>query len=99
MVTCAVCRRSFPEPPDDPDAFQTHHLWPERRAESPTVRLCRPCHDQVHALFANEELRESYDSAAALRDADRMAGYLDWIRSTAKLDIRVETSDHVRRRR
>lgn len=96
MPTCALCRRSFP-PVDDPQAFQQHHLRPERRAESAVVTLCRPCHDQVHALFTNEELRDSYDTVAALRDADRLQGYLSWIRGTAKLDVAVETSDHVRR--
>ncbi|VTT86641.1 hypothetical protein DM2_2679 [Halorubrum sp. DM2] len=55
--------------------------------------LCRPCHDQVHALFTNAELRETYDTVEALR------GYLDWIRGTEKLDIDVTTSDRVRDRR
>jgi hypothetical protein len=98
-TTCALCRRTFPdEVHADPQAFQVHHLRPERRAESPTATLCRPCHDQVHALFTNEELRESYDTVAALRSADRLSGYLSWIRGTAKLEIDVRTSDHVRER-
>jgi hypothetical protein len=97
-TTCALCRRRVPDV-GDPQAVQEHHLRPERRAESPTVMLCRPCHKQVHALFTNEELREGYDTAEALRGAERLAGYLAWIRGTDKLDIEVETSDHVRKRR
>jgi hypothetical protein len=62
------------------------------------VTLCRPCHDQVHALFTNEELRESYDTIESLRDADRLADYLSWIRTTAKLDVRTDTSNRVRDR-
>jgi len=99
-TTCALCRRVVPaERIDDPQAVQEHHLRPERRAESPTVTLCRPCHEQIHALFTNAELREAYDSVEALRDADRLAGYLDWIRGTDKLDIQVATSDRVHERR
>jgi hypothetical protein len=98
-TTCALCRRRFEDPVADPQAFQEHHLVPERRAESPTVTLCRPCHDQVHALFTNEELRESYDTIESLRDADRLAGYLSWIRTTAKLDVATDTSNRVRDRR
>jgi hypothetical protein len=99
-TTCALCRRVIPhERIDDPAALQEHHLVPENRAESPTVTLCRPCHEQVHATFTNRELREAYDSIEALRGADRLSGYLSWIRSTDKLDIRVRTSDHVRERR
>lgn len=99
-TTCALCRRVVPhERIDDPQALQEHHLIPENRAESPTVTLCRPCHEQVHATFTNEELREEYHTVEALRAADRLSGYLSWIRSTGKLDIRVRTSDHVRERR
>jgi hypothetical protein len=99
-TTCALCRRVVPdERIDDPQVVQEHHLRPERRAESPTVMLCRPCHDQIHATFTNAELREAYDTVEALREADRLAGYLSWIRSTDKLDIAVETSDHVRESR
>lgn len=99
-VTCQLCRREIPlNEIDDPAAVQRHHLRPERRETSPTVDLCRPCHEQIHAVFTNEELRESYDTIEALRNADRLDGYLSWIRGTNKLDIDVQTSDHVRRHR
>jgi 5-methylcytosine-specific restriction protein A len=99
-TTCELCRRVVPdERIDDTQVVQEHHLRPEERAGSPTAMLCRPCHDQIHAVFTNAELRERYDSVAALRDADRLADYLDWIRGTDRLDIRVRTSDHVRRQR
>lgn len=99
-TTCAICRRVIPdERIDDPQVVQRHHLRPEERASSPTVDLCRPCHKQIHALFTNEELRESYDTTGELRSADRLAGYLAWIRGTEKLDIAVETSDRVRETR
>lgn len=99
-TTCALCRRVVPEERiDDPQVVQQHHLRPGERAESPTVLLCRPCHDQVHACFTNAELREEYDSVAALAEADRLADYLDWIRGTDRLSIRVATSEHVRRER
>lgn len=99
-TTCELCRRRIPdERIEDPQAIQEHHLRPERRAESPTATLCRPCHDQVHALFTNEELRESYDTVERLREADRLQEYVDWIRGTDKLDIDVRTSTRVRDRR
>jgi len=99
-TTCALCRRVIPdERIADPQVVQEHHLRPERRAESPTVMLCRPCHDQIHAVFTNEELREEFDTVDALQSADRLRGYLDWIRRTEKLDIDVRTSNRVRDRR
>jgi len=99
-TTCVLCRRVIPdERIADPQVVQEHHLRPERRAESPTVMLCRPCHDQIHAVFTNEELREEFDTVDALQSADRLRGYLDWIRRTEKLDIDVRTSNRVRDRR
>lgn len=99
-TTCALCRRIVPdERIDDPQVVQEHHLRPEERKDSPTVMLCRPCHDQIHAVFTNEELREEYDTIEALRSADRLQGYLGWIRRTDKLDIQVSTSNRVREQR
>ncbi|WP_256030429.1 hypothetical protein [Natronomonas aquatica] len=96
-TTCALCRRVVPDGKiDDPQVVQRHHLRPEERATSPTVTLCRPCHEQIHAVFTNAELRAEYDTIEALRDADRLRGYIEWIRGTDKLDIRVSTSDRVR---
>ena len=98
-TTCALCRRAVPdERHPDPQVVQEHHLRPEERATSPTVLLCRPCHDQIHAVFTNDELRAEYDTIEALRSADRLADYIEWIRGTDKLDIGVDTSAHVRDR-
>jgi hypothetical protein len=108
VPTCELCRQRI-EGVRDQRAIQTHHPRPEGRATSPTATLCRPCHDddpqsadadedQVHALFTNAELHESFDTVAALREADRLQDSLDWIRTTDKLRIETRTSDHVRER-
>ncbi|MFC7175554.1 HNH endonuclease [Halosegnis marinus] len=91
---CALCGRY-----GDALPMERHHLVPEHRKESPVVTVCSPCHDQLHALFTNEELIEEYHTAERLRAADRMADYLDWIRGTDKTSIEVRTSDRVRRER
>jgi 5-methylcytosine-specific restriction protein A len=99
-TTCALCRRVVPdERIPDPQVVQEHHLIPEHRAESPTVMLCRPCHEQIHAVFTNAELQDEYHTVEALRGADRLEDYLEWIRGTDRLAIRVETSNEVRERR
>ena len=96
-TTCELCGRIVPdERIDDPEAIQEHHLRPEERAESPTVLLCRPCHDKIHATFTNDELREHHDSIEALRA--ELADYIEWIRGKNALDIRVDDGDRERRR-
>ena len=94
MGECTVCGRYGPGLPTE-----RHHLVPENRADSPVAEVCTPCHRQIHALFTNEELAEEYHTVPDLRDADRMRGYLDWIRGTRKTDVPVRTSAHVRRER
>ena len=99
-TTCALCLRVIPdEQIADPQVVQEHHLRPEERATSPTVLLCRPCHNQIHAVFTNDELRETYDTVDSLRQSDRLGEYIEWIRGTDKLDIQVTTSRRKRNRR
>jgi hypothetical protein len=81
-----------------PEKYITdHHLTPEHRKESEVIKLCQPCHDQIHAVFTNHELRESYNSAEELREAGRIQGFINWISDTKKVDIKVKESDDVRR--
>lgn len=90
---CALCGRYGDALPmgDQPIA--------EHRAESPVVRVCSPCHDQLHALFTSGELIGEHHTVERLRGADRMADYLAWIRGTDETHIEVETSEAVRRER
>jgi len=85
---CEICGRAVPT--------ETHHLRPKNRKESPTAAVCKPCHRQLHALFTNHELRHEYDTPAAIREADRMTGFVEWIRKTDKIDVRVRKSKRVR---
>ncbi|ADJ15584.1 hypothetical protein [Halalkalicoccus jeotgali] len=86
---CELCGRAV--------ETTTHHLIPKNRTESPTARLCQPCHKQVHATFTHHELKQEYDTVEALRGAERLQSFLAWIRKTDKTHVRVDDSDRVRR--
>lgn len=90
MDVCRLCSRKMPS-----EYITEHHLIPENRKDSDTIHLCQPCHDQVHAVFTNDELRSSYDSEDALKEADRLQDYIDWISKTKKVDINVNESNSV----
>ena len=79
--------------------LERHHLVPENRARSPVAPVCPPCHDQLHATFTDEELRESYDSVEALRESDRMAAFVSFVSGTDTVAVDVAESTHVRERR
>jgi hypothetical protein len=74
-----------------------HHLVPKSRKESPIVRLCSPCHRQVHASFTHHELKQRYNTIESLRDAERLQGFIRWIRKSNKTNVRVAETDRVRR--
>ncbi|KYH25687.1 hypothetical protein HAPAU_23630 [Halalkalicoccus paucihalophilus] len=86
---CELCGREI--------ETTTHHLIPKNRKESPTVQLCQPCHKQVHATFTHHELRQEYDTIEALREAERLQSFVNWISRTDKTTIRVDDSERVRR--
>ena len=80
-MICALCERDVP-------ATTTHHLVPKqvgrrrgrRVADLPTVELCPDCHRQLHALFTNRELADGLASVTTLREDERVARFLRWVR-------------------
>jgi hypothetical protein len=78
---CELCEREVPR-------TTVHHLTPKSTAKRrgtkvvdlPTADLCPPCHRQLHALYPNGELAQRLDSIPALRDDERVARFLTWLR-------------------
>lgn len=66
-----------------------HHLVPQSKAKSGKYKqikddpsnhlwICRSCHDQIHALYENNILRDVYNTANALLNAPEFAKYVAW---------------------
>ena len=65
-----------------------HHLRPQSKSknkyksikEDPSNLLwvCRSCHDQIHALFSNNELRDLYFTKELLLDNDNFRKFVEW---------------------
>ena len=65
------------------------------------VPLCRPCHKQIHATFANAELARLYNDLDSLRSAPQLQPFLKWIRKQ-KADRNFRTlisNEHPKARR
>jgi hypothetical protein len=75
--TCELCQRRVPR-----GLITLHHLVPKQKGGKADVRvpLCKPCHKQIHATFANNDLAKSYTTLEALQKAPQLAGFLQWIR-------------------
>ena len=74
---CALCCRIVPA-----HLITLHHLLPKQKGgkADDRVPLCKPCHKQIHATFANGELAKGYTTIALLRAAPELAAFLTWIR-------------------
>lgn len=72
-----------------------HHLIPKTRQRnrrvrrdynrreitSAVVRLCRGCHNFIHANFTEKTLEREFRTLKALAAHPQVAQFLDWIRS------------------
>ena len=70
---CPICKR---------EAMTTkHHLIPihKKGKDGPTVYLCTDCHDQIHALWNNNELRDNYSTIELLKESIEMRKFSKFI--------------------
>jgi hypothetical protein len=72
---CALCERQV-------KSVSRHHLLPKSKGgkHTETVPLCQPCHSTIHRTFTNKELAENYTTVEALREAENLQKYLNWIK-------------------
>ena len=59
-----------------------HHLIPREEGgkDAPIVRLCLPCHRQIHALYTNRVLGLRLNTIEKMKADEKIARYLKWIR-------------------
>lgn len=65
-----------------------HHLVPQSKSknkyreikEDPSnyLWICRSCHDQIHAMFSNNELRDKYFTKELLMENEEFRRFVDW---------------------
>ena len=65
-----------------------HHLIPVSRTrdkykdirddDSNLIWICRQCHDQIHAVFDNTQLRDLYNTKEKLMISEEMKKYVAW---------------------
>jgi 5-methylcytosine-specific restriction protein A len=72
---CGLCQRKVAQ-------TSRHHLIPREEGGryGPTVNLCQPCHSSVHRFLSNRDLARHYPTVEALRGAEELQTYLNWIR-------------------
>lgn len=88
---CPLCERLIPKSQED-----DHHLVPRLKGGKETKTLHRICHRQIHALFTEAELANSYASVEALLGHPAVQKFVRWVKS--KPPEFIERAKPVRRR-
>ena len=74
--TCALCSRDLAQP------YNKHHLLPlsEGGKGTTTILLHKICHDKIHAVFSEKELKRHYHTIERLQQHEAMDKFIKWIR-------------------
>ena len=75
-AVCALCGRPLA------GVVNKHHLLPVSQggAGTTTVEMHKICHDKIHSLLTEAELRRHYQTPEALRAHPGLAAVIAWVR-------------------
>lgn len=72
---CPLCCRALAEPSNK------HHLLPKSKGgkNTPTILLHKICHDKIHAVFKEIELKKHYNTIAELQQHEEIEKFIRWV--------------------
>jgi len=84
-----------------------HHLIPQvkchnkykqmKNEDSNHIMICRQCHDNIHACYTENELRDGLSTLDSLRSDERIAKFSEWRRKHPDFDGHSKMSNRRRR--
>jgi len=92
-MVCQLCERDVPT--------TAHHLIPKHKKKKNNddkVDLCLPCHNQVHALFDNNELKRSYNTLDKLKANEKVRKWIQWVKKKNPSHVKYSGKELKRRR-
>ena len=72
MFICPLCQRSALY-------SNEHHFVPKAKGGKEKTEICIPCHNTIHDLFDNNQLRDVFNTPEALLANERFQKYVKWI--------------------
>ena len=72
---CTLCNRVLAKP------YNRHHLIPLSKGgkNTTTLLLHKICHDKIHAVFTEMELKRYYHTMERLQQHEEMAKFIKWV--------------------
>ena len=74
---CPLCGRLMAEP------CNRHHLLPISKGgkNTPTILLHKICHDKIHAVLSENELKRNFNTIQLLQQNEEIAKFIKWVRN------------------
>lgn len=74
---CVICHRKL----GSPESTSRHHLIPKSEGgrDSQTILIHNICHQKIHSLFTEKELRAEYHTVEKLRQHEEMQKFIKWV--------------------
>lgn len=74
---CPLCGRIMAEP------CNRHHLLPLSKGgkNSAAILLHKICHDKIHAVFSETELKRHYNTIESIQQNEEIANFIKWVRN------------------
>ena len=75
-----------------------HHLVPRSKGgkNSETIRIHNICHDKIHSVFTEKELKVTFSSVEKIKENEVMIKFIKWV-SNKKIDF-YQSSKRLKRR-
>lgn len=75
MNKCPLCDRKMVSGP----STDWHHLIPKSQGGVDTVEIHRICHQKIHSLFNEKELKNFYSTFELLREHEEIKKFIKWV--------------------
>ncbi len=74
-VACSLCNRQLAPP------CTRHHLLPLSKGGkgTPTIWLHKICHNKIHAVFTEMELKRHYNTIESIKGHEEIAAFVKWV--------------------
>lgn len=70
---CPLCKRPLGS------SYNKHHLIPKTFRGKETVDIHRICHDKIHSLFTERELKQEYNTIEKLLQHEEIQKFVKWL--------------------
>lgn len=77
VPVCPLCGRDLAAP------FNKHHLIPISKGgkNTPAILMHKICHDKIHAVFKEVDLKKQYNTIEKLQQHEEIARFIKWARN------------------